>query len=214
MPKHTPAATRPRRQTGSPSGVEGPPRLELVREAARTHFAERGYEAASMRDIAASAGIRISTLYFHCTTKEQLLFDVLQDSMVELASGLKARIEEVGPSWTERLAAAIAFHVQYSAERAFGTTVNRTDMNHLSPAHRAEYLAMRDSYEHQFRDLVRGGIESGELRPVDPKLTVFAIIGTGLTVGRWYRPDGPLTPEEIGRAYVDLLLHALRPARS
>jgi hypothetical protein len=31
----------------------------------------------------------------------------------------------------------------------------------------------------------------------------------GLTVGRWYRPDGPLTPEEIAAQYVDLFLHAL-----
>src|SRR5438067_10751105 len=50
-------------------------RADLIRAAARRHFAEHGYDAASMRDIAADAGITIATLYFRCATKEQLLFE-------------------------------------------------------------------------------------------------------------------------------------------
>jgi AcrR family transcriptional regulator len=204
-------APRKRRNgvTAVPGGGSPPNRLELVHEAARAHFSTRGYEAASMREIAADAGINIATLYFYCSTKEQLLFDVLVNSQQQLAEGLRERIEAAGESWTSRLAAAIVLHIKICAEQAFPTTINRVDMQRLTPEHRAEYMAMRDAYEQELRALVRGGIEAGEFRPVDPKLTTFAILGIGLTVGRWYRPDGPLTPEQIAEQYVDFILAGL-----
>jgi AcrR family transcriptional regulator len=202
----------PRRRNGVAGASSGEPtnRLELVREAARTHFSERGYEAASMREIAADAGINIATLYFYCSTKEQLLFDILAESQQQLADGLRERIAAAGASWSPRLAAAIGVHIKFCAEKAFPTTINRVDMQRLTDEHRAEYLAMRDAYEREFRELLQGGIAAGEFRPIDVKLTVFAIIGIGQTVGRWYRADGPLTPEEIAEHYVDFVLDGLR----
>ena len=190
--------------------ADGQPRLERIRAAARQHFAERGFAAASMRAIAAYAGITISTLYFHCTTKEQLLFDVLMDGMHQLSQGLRASIDAAAPTWADRLTAAIAFHVQFCAEQAFGTAVSKTDLLDLTPEHRAQYVAVRDEYERQFRDLIRWGIAVGEFRRVDPVLASFALIGIGQTVGRWYQPGGRLTPAEIGAQYAELMLHALR----
>src|SRR5438105_6951362 len=210
-PKRSPRAPR----LGDRRVERGPvPRVERIHEVARQHFADRGYAATSMREVAAEAGITISTLFFHCSSKEQLLFDVLTDSMQQLSQGLRDRIDAAGPTWSERLAAATAFHVEFCARQAFGTTINRTDMHNLTPEHRARYIAMRDEYERQFTDLLRWGIASGEFRTVDPKLTAFAIIGVGLTVGRWYRPDGPLSAEAIAAQYVDLFLHSLSPAPS
>lgn len=205
-------AARKRRNgvAAAPGGGTPPNRLELVHEAARAHFSTRGYEAASMREIAADAGINIATLYFYCSTKEQLLFDVLANAQQQLAEGLRERIEAAGDSWTSRLAAAIVLHIKICAEQAFPTTINRVDMQRLTPEHRAEYMAMRDAYEQELRNLVRGGIEAGEFRPVDPKLTTFAILGIGQSVGRWYRPDGPMTPEQIAEQYVDFIVAGLR----
>src|SRR5438067_13932951 len=79
-------------------------RADLIRAAARRHFAEHGYDAASMRDIAADAGITIATLYFHCATKEQLLFDVLESQMQSLVAGLDQALAEAGDQWAAGLA--------------------------------------------------------------------------------------------------------------
>lgn len=193
------------------SGSASVNRLELVREAARAHFSTRGYEAASMREIAADAGIHIATLYFYCATKEQLLYDVLVESQQQLADGLREHIAEAGPCWSDRLAAAIAFHVKFCAEKAFPTTLNKVDLQRLTDEHRAEYVAMRDAYEHEFRELLAGGIAAGEIGPVDPKMIAFAILGIGHSVGRWYSPEGALTPEEIAAQYVQFILNGLRP---
>lgn len=189
-------------------------RLEMVRQAARAHFASQGYEAASMRDIAADAGIHIATLYFYCSTKEQLFFDVLKESLQQIQDNLREQIAAAGETYAARLAAAIALHVKLCAEKAFPTTISRVDIQRLTDEHRAEYISMRDAYERELRDLISCGIKAGDFRPVDPKLTAFAIVGIGHTVGFWYRPDGPLTPEQIGAQYVDLILTSLQqPAK-
>lgn len=163
-----------------------------------------------MREIAADAGINIATLYFYCSTKEQLLFDVLVNAQQQLAEALRERIGVAGESWASRLAAAIVLHIKICAEQAFPTTINRVDMQRLTPEHREAYMTMRDAYEQEFRSLIGGGIAAGELRPVDPKLTAFAILGIGHAVGRWYRPDGSMTPEQIAEQYVDFILAGLR----
>jgi TetR/AcrR family transcriptional regulator, cholesterol catabolism regulator len=210
MPEKSAARKRRNGVQAAPGNGSPSNRLELVHEAARAHFSTLGYEAASMRDIAADAGINIATLYFYCSTKEQLLFDVLINAQRQLAEGLREQIDAAGASWSSRLAAAIVVHIKFCAEKAFPTTINRVDMQRLTDEHRATYLAMRDVYEREFRDLIRGGIDAGEFRSVDPKLTTFAILGIGHTVGRWYRADGPLTPEQIAEQYVDFILAGLR----
>src|SRR5438445_13768062 len=103
--------------------ADPPPALARIHEVARKQFAERGYAATSMREVAAEAGITISTLFFHCSSKEQLLFDVLIDSMEQSSRGLRDAISAAGPTWSERLAAATAFHVEFCAHQAFGTTI-------------------------------------------------------------------------------------------
>lgn len=212
MPARQGASTRAAAVRAERANSEAVSRAERIRGVARKHFTERGYAATSMREVAADAGITISTLFFHCSSKEQLLFDVLTDSMEQLSRGLRDRIDAAGPAWSERLAAAIAFHVEFCAQQAFGTTINKVDMENLTAEHRAQYVGMRDEYERQFVDLLRLGMAAGEFRSVNVKLTAFAIIGVGLTVGRWYSPAGPLTPREIAAQYADLFLHALSEA--
>src|SRR5579859_2732657 len=90
----------PAQLAGSESAVPTT-RADLIRAAARRHFAEHGFDAASMREIAADAGITIATLYFHCATKEQLLFDVLERAMDRLSAALSAALTSAGPTWSD-----------------------------------------------------------------------------------------------------------------
>jgi len=187
------------------------PRLELIRVAALRHFAQHGYDAASMRQIAADAGITIATLYFHCSTKEQLLFDVLETQMRQLLDGLDAALVATPADWSSRLATAIRFHVQYVTRDEAGASISSTELRSLTGELRARHQTTRDAYERKFRELLEGGIASGEFSSVDVPVIVAGILGIGLAVGRWYRPAGRLTPEEIADEYVRFVLKALDP---
>lgn len=187
------------------------PRGDLIRAAALHHFAEHGYDAASMRQIAADAGITIATLYFHCSTKEQLLFDVLEAQMRELSEGLDAALADAPDTWAARLAAAIRFHIQYVTRDEAGANISTSELRGLTGDLRARHLATRDTYERKFRDLLRAGIAAGEFAPVDVPVITAGILGIGLAVGRWYRPNGRLTPDDIADEYIRFVLEALNP---
>ena len=190
------------------------PRVDLVRAAALRHFAMHGYDAASMRQIAADAGITIATLYFHCSTKEQLLFDVLESQMRALSDGLDRALAAAADDWTTRLATAIRFHIQYVTRDEAGASISSSELRGLTGDLRARHLATRDAYEHKFRDLLQGGIDAGVFTTVDVPVITAGILGIGLSVGRWYRPGGRLTPDDVADEYIRFILKALdaRPA--
>jgi AcrR family transcriptional regulator len=185
--------------------------MDLVRASALHHFAKHGYDAASMRQIAADAGITIATLYFHCSTKEQLLFDVLEAQMRGLSEGLDAALASAGDSWSARLAAALRFHIQYVTRDEEGAGISTSELRGLTGELRSRHLATRDACERKFRDLLQAGIAAGEFAPVDVPVVAAGILSLGLSVGRWYRPDGRLSADEIADEYIRLILKGLDP---
>lgn len=69
-----------------------------VRSAALTLFAERGYRATTMADIGAAVGIRGPSLYRHVRSKQDLLAEIMTDTMNELlALQTVARAADGGP---------------------------------------------------------------------------------------------------------------------
>jgi AcrR family transcriptional regulator len=185
--------------------------VDLIRAAALRHFATHGYDAASMRHIAAEAGITIATLYFHCSTKEQLLFDVLESQMHALSDGLDQALATAPDDWPARLATAIRFHVLFITRDEQGASISSSEIRGLSGDLRARHIATRDAYERKFRDLLKGGISDGVFAPVDVPVITAGILGIGLSVARWYRPNGRLNPDDIADEYIRFVLKALDP---
>jgi AcrR family transcriptional regulator len=192
------------------AGGTAPTRVDLIRAAARRHFAEHGYDAASMRDIAADAGITIATLYFHCATKEQLLFDVQERAMERLQQALTEALAAAGPGWADRLTAAIRVHVEFCARSDSGATISTSELRGLTGELREHHIATRDRYEQHFRDLIAGGVSAGEFAATDVAVVAAGILSLGLGVGRWYRPGGRLTPADIAAEYTRFALDGLR----
>ncbi|MBV8720264.1 MAG: TetR family transcriptional regulator [Chloroflexi bacterium] len=186
-----------------------PARIDLIRAAARREFAQHGFAGATMRDIAAQAGITISTLYFHCATKEQLLFDVLQDAIERLSTGLDQTLEGAGPSQADRLAAAIRHHILACARQDFGAAVTANELRGLGSRLRRRYVASRDRYEQRFRQIVEAGIIDAEFEPVDVSVIVAGILGIGFNVSRWFKARGRLSAEQVADEYARFVLRGL-----
>jgi AcrR family transcriptional regulator len=166
-----------------------------------------------MRQVARDAGITIATLYFHCSTKEQLLFDVLESQMRDLLQGLEAALAAAPDDWSARLATAIRFHIQYVTRDEAGASISTTELRGLTGELRARHQSTRDAYEERFRGLLAGGIGAADFAPVDVAVITAGILGIGLAVGRWYRPGGRLSPDEIADEYIRFVLRGLDPAQ-
>ena len=186
------------------------PRVDLIRRSTLCHVTLHGYYAASMRGIAAEAGFTIAALYFHCSTKEHLLFDVLESRMRQLAEGLDAALVGAPDSWAARLGVAIRFHIQSVTRDEAGASMRAAELRRLTGDLRLRHQTTRDAYEYRFRELVCGSIAAGEFEPVDVPVITAGILGIGLAVGRC-RLSARLTPDEIAVEYTRFVLRALDP---
>lgn len=80
---------------------------ERVLEAAERLFAQRGYSAVTLRDIAAEVGIRHTSLYHHVPGgKEELFVEVTERNLDRHRAGLTAAIAQAKPQIRAQLHAA------------------------------------------------------------------------------------------------------------
>src|ERR687883_267141 len=92
---------------------------EKVLAAAVQLFAEYGYHAAPLRDIARIAGIQAASIYYHYDNKQALLVEIMETHMQQLNAALE-RILQKYTDPEQRLYEAIASHIRlhttYKAE--------------------------------------------------------------------------------------------------
>ena len=86
---------------------------QTVLDAAARLFARRGYAGTSLSDVAAEAGIRTGSLYYHFDAKEELVYEVLRFGIAHSFEHTRAAVEALGQSATAgaQLRAAIEAHL-------------------------------------------------------------------------------------------------------
>ena len=164
----------------------------------------------SLRDLAAEVGIQVGSLYNHISTKQELLFDLVQDHVNELLRQLDRALEgKQGPE--EKLRAFVAFHVTYHVTRKREVFIANSELRSLEPKNYEEIVALRGAYEQRLAEILSEGVAEGEFEVVDIQVATFAILAllTGLTT--WYRPGGRLTKEAIVAAHEKLVLSSVAP---
>lgn len=93
--------------------LRAPARRALIEDAARAAFAERGYQAVSMGDIAAAAGVTRSVLYDHAPSKRALFEGLMRAEHAELTGLLAVALADDGTPARDRFVRAIADFVAY-----------------------------------------------------------------------------------------------------
>jgi AcrR family transcriptional regulator len=187
-------------------------RDELLAAAAR-QFSERGFEAASMRDIAAAAGMLGGSIYYHFPSKDALIAAVHAESIRWIGALLNEAIDPAMPPW-ERLEAMCVAHLEALLSGSDFAGVTMQETARLAPDLQREIADQRDTYERRFTDLID---ELALADGIDPGIFRLTLMGALNWATRWYRPGRRRTPTEIARQVVRMLRagaadHAARPA--
>jgi TetR/AcrR family transcriptional regulator len=182
-------------------------RRKEVLHAALATVRDRGYHATTLDDIAERLGVRKTALYHYFPDKDSILYACHKESLAELDRMIES---SAGCCSThrERLSHLIREHVRVMTDTLEGSPL-AFEVSALSPERRAEIIAGRDRYEAVLRELVSGGIETGEFREVDPKIAVFGILGAINWIARWFDPDGGVDSRKLGEDFADLLIGGL-----
>ena len=180
-------------------------RREQIRSLAAKMFFERGYDATTMRGIAADLGIQAASLYYHFPDKEQILFDLIESVQSQLMAGAESLMNaEEGAEL--KLAAIVVNHVTLHALRPKETTLGDTELRSLTGERLDVNLAQRDAYEALVVRVLRAGAREGRFDVLDAKLSAYAIIAQSSNVGIWYQDPGRLSLERVAEIHVALAL--------
>lgn len=199
-----------RRSTGSPREVSrksGDERWKELLDVAARMFAEQGYAATSLQQLANKLGIFKGSLYYYISSKEDLLYEVIKAVYVDGVANFQALAGGEGDA-VERLRRAIEGHVVYLIENLTATTVYLHEFDRLSKD-RQDELSRLD-YVHLVRDLIVTGQTEGGIRAdLDPTLATMAVLGSTNWIYRWYHP-GSRAPREIGQEFARIVVDGMR----
>lgn len=180
---------------------------EAVLRAAAQLFNEKGFHAVSLDEVAERLHVTKPTLYYYVKSKDEILAECVRSGL-ELMRDAIARARAAGGSALDILVAAMHQYAEI-VTMDFGKCLIRVGEDPLPADSRKALRRLKAGIDGEFRRLVELAIAEGSLRPVDPKLAAFALAGALSWIGRWYRPDGELTPEEIARQSIDILIAGL-----
>lgn len=196
------ARTTPRRKTTRKRSAE-------VLDATARVFHEKGYEATSIQDIADELGILKGSVYYYITSKEDILFEVLDEvhrGGFEFA--LQAVEIEGGP--LDKIQSFVSALSRFNAENRERMAILLRDLRALKPARRRQIVQDRDRYETILRELIIEGQQQSVIAAdIDPKITTLALMGMVNNIHQWYKPSGGLKPPAIGKMYGDLAVRTL-----
>lgn len=170
----------------------------------------RDYRAVTINDIAAATKMVKGSLYYYIGSKEDLLYEIalgvhsLVVQNLEYCSGIPG-------SPLDRIRIFAERHVRINTDNSARAAIFYRDSKYLSRTRLQKIVQLRDRCEQFLRGLIHDGQQSGSVCPdLDPRLTSRALFGLMNSVLMWYRPDGPLTSEQVAAAFADLVVHAIR----
>jgi AcrR family transcriptional regulator len=186
-----------------------PRRREELHRVAREVFAERGFETTTLRDIGNRMGLTAGSLYHYIDSKQALLASVMADLEPPVPRSWNGAVGDAAAA-AEWLTELMRAHVEIiTADRA-GMTLAMTELGSLPEAAQSVLRDRMRQYRRRIEDFIAAGRSSGVFRAeVDPSLAAMAVLGAVNWTSRWLRPDGRLTPAEVGSQLAELLLGGL-----
>ena len=191
-----------------------PTRQAQILETAARIFCEKGFDKASMDDVADAVGLTKAGLYHHIGSKEELLFEIMSYGMDLFEQNVLNRVMTISDP-LERLKATLRGHVLLvTRDRPKEVTVILHESNALKGRYRDKINARKKRYITLVEKTIRELVKSGAARRVDPSATAFAMLGMINWIYQWYRPGGRLDENALADALSDVFLGGIlaRPA--
>jgi len=179
----------------------GPVSLPKPLVAALEAFAERGYDGTSIREIASRADLSVPGLYHHYPSKHALLVSLTTAVMRDLLDRSRRAVEEAGPTPSEKFDAVVESLLRFHMFRRDQAFVASTEIRSMDEPSRCAYVALRDEQQRMIDGIIESGVAAGAFATPHPRDAGRAVATMCIGVATWYRPDGPLDPDEIVERY-------------
>ena len=172
-------------------------------------FAERGFAATSLQDIADATGLTRPALYHYVANKDELLARLvseLTDEPAELLHAINERGDLEPVEKLRAMATEIALHQTQAPERFRVLIRSEPEL----PAELSDsYQKSRRRVLREFRTVIDEGVARGLLRPVDSRVAALGIVGMLNWIAWWYSPRSGASAKAVATQLADMAIRSL-----
>tara|TARA_R110000787_G_scaffold201880_5_gene312631 strand:- start:2457 stop:3137 length:681 start_codon:yes stop_codon:yes gene_type:complete len=183
-------------------------RKQALVQIAIQFFNSRGYHATSIEAIAGEVGLTKGTLYHYYSSKTDLAFDCILESIAD-GQRMAQQASEVEGSGLDKLERYLRLQFETLAGYR-GSSWLHADMSVLKEPQRAEARKRSREVDAMVQKFLKLGIADGSIAPVDPKIAEFFLMGALNWLPRWYSPSGSMNSEELAAVFIGIMFDGLR----
>jgi AcrR family transcriptional regulator len=220
----TSASDEPR-PAGSPSQAPAPPgtvgeaaapgrsakwnarRDAIIDNSARV-FARRGYHATGTAELCAVNGVGKGAFYYYIGSKEELLAAIHDRVMDEVMLGAD-RVAQSGGSPSGQLGMLGDELLDVIHRYPDHVWVFLHEFPALTAERAAKFRVRRREYERRVEAILQAGIDSGEFREIDARLTAFAWLGMHNYTYLWLKAGGRVSARDVAKPFADIFIRGI-----
>lgn len=182
---------------------------EVIIEKASRLFREKGFGAASMRDLAEHVGVEAASLYNHIQSKSEILQTICFRVANEFMTNLE-KVESSPQSTLKKMEDVIRRHIRMMLEQYEFIYIADHEWRHLPEPYLANFLSQRRSYRKRLGNLIEEGIQKGEMKNIDSYVAVLTILSAISGIDSWQRSRKTTSAEDLESNMVKYLIEGLK----
>jgi AcrR family transcriptional regulator len=183
-------------------------RRDAIVDTSARVFAQRGYHATGIAELCEANDLGKGALYHYIDSKEDLLAAIHDRVMDEVMLGAD-RVAEAGGSPTQQLTMLGDELLDVIKRYPAHVWVFLHEFPALTGERADHFRARRRAYESRVEAVLREGVDSGEFRDLDPRLTALAWLGMHNYTYLWLKPGGSLTARDVAKPFSEIFLRGI-----
>lgn len=183
-------------------------RTEAIIDASARVFAKQGYHATGITELCTANDLGKGALYHYIGSKEELLAAIHDRVMDEVMVGAE-RVAEAGGSPSEQLAMLGDELLDVIHRYPDHVWVFLHEFPALTGERAERFRGRRREYERRVEAVVQAGVDAGEFREVEPRLTAMAWFGMHNYTYLWLKAGGRLSARDVAKPFAEIFMHGI-----
>ena len=171
-------------------------------------FARSGYHATGIAELCAVNGLGKGAFYYYIGSKEELLAAIHDRVMDEVMLGAD-RVAEAGGSPSAQLAMLGDELLDVIHRYPDHVWVFLHEFPALTDERAEQFRVRRRAYEQRVEEVLQRGVDSGEFRDIDARLTAFAWLGMHNYTYLWLKAGGRVSARDVAKPFADIFIHGI-----
>ncbi len=184
-------------------------RKDIILQKAAILFKEKGFKAASMRELAEVVGVEAASLYNHIKSKNELLHEICFNVANKFNEKLE-QIESTDLSALQKTEELLRFHINSMVQNFDEVFVSDREWKYLSEPYLSNFQTQRRTYRKRFAAIIEDGIKKKEIKKIDATTAVLIMLHAISGIESWHRSKQKISGAELEENMIAILVGGLK----